>query len=215
MSGLLAVGLIALMTVSVRSEGILDCLYQDDSLECGRKTADAALDKIELEATGRKSPPSFSEAIEETAGLFVEGVQTILGTDADPAERQVDTGNREARLKLFLKKKKKLVKFKKLMLKMIPFIMLMKAKISLMLQMISTHFQSKFFIIGIISILINGARLFLELKKNHNPGKVIYYSSAEHQHHYDHDDEGNWRRSVENVGFNPQEKAYSAHLPNY
>ncbi|XP_015110867.1 uncharacterized protein LOC107037061 [Diachasma alloeum] len=213
MARLLAAGLIALMTVSVRSEGIFDCLREDDSLECGRRTTDAALDKIELEVTGRKSPISFSRIVEESAGLFVDGVQAIFGAEDSDSEGQVDTGNRESRHKLFLKKKKK--KLTKLFKKMIPFLMLIKAKISLMLQMISTHFQFKFFIIGVLSIIINGVRLFLDLKKNHNPHKVIYYTNAEHQHHYEQDDEAYWRRSAENVDYNPQERAYGAYAPKH
>ncbi|XP_063985587.1 uncharacterized protein LOC135166854 [Diachasmimorpha longicaudata] len=210
MARLLAVGLLALMTVSVKSEGFFNCLRGNDSLKCGRKTIDTSLDETKLEGTERKIPISFSSIVEESANLFLDGVHTIFGVERrNSREDQIDTASRESRHKFFLKKKKK--KLSMLIKKMIPFLMLLKAKISLILQMISTHFQFKFFIIGVLSIIINGVRLFLDLKKSHNPHKIIHYTNAEHQHHYEQDDEAYWRRSAENVDYTPQERAYSAY----
>lgn len=85
----------------------------------------------------------------------------------------------------------------------------MKKKISLMLQLVSTHLQLKFFIIAIISLLMNATRFWLELKKN-QPAKVIYYEHAQHQHHYDHDEHGGWGRSSNET---PQEIVYHAYIP--
>lgn len=89
--------------------------------------------------------------------------------------------------------------------------MLLKAKLSLLLQIISTHMQVKFFVIAIISLLINATRFWLELKKSH-PSKVIYYEHAQHQHHYDHDDHdhGYWARSSNET---PMDLAYRAYVP--
>lgn len=89
--------------------------------------------------------------------------------------------------------------------------MLFKAKLSLLLQLISTHFQLKFFGIAIISLIINAIKFWLDLKKSH-PSKVIYYEHAQHQHHYDHDDydHGYWGRSTND---SPQDLAYAAHIP--
>lgn len=73
--------------------------------------------------------------------------------------------------------------------------MLFKAKISLLLQLISTHFQFKFFTIAIVSLIINIARFWLDLKKSHTPERVVYYEHAQHQHHYEPEDEhGYWKR---------------------
>lgn len=94
--------------------------------------------------------------------------------------------------------------------------MLLKAKISLMLQLISTHFQFKFFAIAVVSLIVNVVRLWVDLKKSHSPSKVIYYEHAQHQHHYepedDHGDHGYWKkRSLDNPIY--QEKAYSGWAP--
>ena len=99
-------------------------------------------------------------------------------------------------------------KFKKKHLqKILGLVMLLKAKLSLLLQLISTHFQFKFFIIAIISLILNAARFWIEIKK---PSKVIYYEHAQHQHHYDHDDHGYWGRSSNET---PHELAYRSYAP--
>ena len=113
----------------------------------------------------------------------------------------------EARKKKFGKKKKKHLQ------KLIMIGMLLKSKIGLLLQLLSTHFQVKFFVIAIISLLINAARFWIDLKKSHRPAKVIYYEHAQHQHHYDHDDDhGIWGRSSDEA---PQELAYGAYAPEH
>jgi hypothetical protein len=113
----------------------------------------------------------------------------------------------ESRKKKFGKKKKKHVQ------KLLLIAMLLKSKISLLLQLLSTHFQVKFFVIAILSLLMNAARFWLDLKKSHRPSKVIYYEHAQHQHHYDHDDDhGIWGRSSDEA---PQELAYSAYIPEH
>lgn len=86
--------------------------------------------------------------------------------------------------------------------------MLMKAKIGLLLQLISTHFQLKFFVIAVISLILNAVRFWIEIKKN-QPSKVIYYEHAQHQHHYDHEDH-DWGRSSNET---PQGLAYRAYVP--
>lgn len=107
----------------------------------------------------------------------------------------------EGRRKKFGKKKKQLQR-------LLGLVMLFKAKLSLLLQLISTHLQVKFFVIAVISLLINVAKFWLDLKKP--PGKVIYYEHAQHQHHYDHDDyeHGHWGRSSND---SPHDLAYSAY----
>lgn len=91
--------------------------------------------------------------------------------------------------------------------------MLFKAKLSLLLQLVSTHLQLKFFGIAILGLLINAARFWLDLKNAH-PAKVVYYEHAQHQHHYDHDEHehGAWGRSSND---NPQDLAYSGHAPQH
>jgi len=103
------------------------------------------------------------------------------------------------------KKKKKYIQ------KFMGVAMMIKAKLSLLLQLISTHMQFKFFAIAIISLILNATRFWLEIKRN-QPSKVIYYEHAQHQHHYDHDDHdhGYWGRSSNET---PQDIAYHAHAP--
>lgn len=118
------------------------------------------------------------------------------------------------RIYIFLeeaRRKKRGKKKKKYMQKLLGLAMLMKAKIGLLLQLISTHFQLKFFVIAVISLILNAVRFWIEVKKN-QPSKVIYYEHAQHQHHYDHDehDHGYWGRSSNET---PQELAYRAYVP--
>ncbi|XP_047513476.1 uncharacterized protein LOC125055193 [Pieris napi] len=94
------------------------------------------------------------------------------------------------------KKKKK----KKAILKLLLLGAVLKAKIGTLLQILSFKLQVKFFIIALIGLGINLARFWVELKKKHQePQKVIYYEHAQHQHHYDHEEEpgwGPWSRSI-------------------
>lgn len=96
------------------------------------------------------------------------------------------------------KKKKKL----KNLVKLLILGAVLKAKITLLLQLFSAALQVKFFLIALASLLINKIRLWYDLKKGHQPQKVIYYEHAQHQHHYDHlDDEHSagsiWGRAYE------------------
>ncbi|XP_013135953.1 PREDICTED: uncharacterized protein LOC106101319 [Papilio polytes] len=95
------------------------------------------------------------------------------------------------------KKKKK----KKAILKLLILGAVLKAKIGTLLQILSFKLQVKFFIIALIGLAINLARFWVELKnKHHQPQKVIYYEHAQHQHHYEHEEEpgwGPWARNIE------------------
>ncbi|KAG6444315.1 hypothetical protein O3G_MSEX003372 [Manduca sexta] len=98
------------------------------------------------------------------------------------------------------KKKKK----KKAILKLLILGAVLKAKIGTLLQILSFKLQVKFFIIALLGLAVNLARLWIDIKNKHNqqPQKVIYYEHAQHQHHYDHEDEhehgwGPWSRSME------------------
>ncbi|XP_038217789.1 uncharacterized protein LOC119836502 isoform X1 [Zerene cesonia] len=94
------------------------------------------------------------------------------------------------------KKKKK----KKAILKLLLLGAVLKAKIGTLLQILSFKLQVKFFIIALIGLAINLARFWVELKHKHQqPQKVIYYEHAQHQHHYEHEEEpgwGPWSRSI-------------------
>ncbi|KAL4710364.1 hypothetical protein ACJJTC_003761, partial [Scirpophaga incertulas] len=96
------------------------------------------------------------------------------------------------------KKKKK----KKAILKLLILGAVLKAKIGTLLQILSFKLQVKFFIIALIGLGINLARLWIDLKNKHShqPQKVIYYEHAQHQHHYDHEEDaghgwGPWSRA--------------------
>lgn len=92
--------------------------------------------------------------------------------------------------------------------------MVLKSKISLLFQLMSAHFQIKFFIIAVLGLIISAVRLWFDIKRVFQPNRVVYYEHAQHQHHYDHDDHddhGYWARSSnEAAGHN---LAYSAHAP--
>lgn len=45
--------------------------------------------------------------------------------------------------------------------------------------------QIKFFLVALAGLILNAARFYLDLKRGHQPQKVIYYEHAQHQHHYE------------------------------
>ncbi|CAL1686894.1 unnamed protein product [Lasius platythorax] len=189
-------------------DGILDCMFASNAGSCLRSRLDRDLDQIELEVTGKKSEPPMSTVVAQAGNIIAEVVDDLQETGAEGIIEDDDAQDdnvEEARKKKFGKKKKKHLQ------KLLALAMLIKAKIGLLLQLISTHFQLKFFVIAIISLILNAARFWIEIKKNH-PSKVIYYEHAQHQHHYDHDDHdhGYWGRSSNET---PQELAYHAYVP--
>lgn len=48
----------------------------------------------------------------------------------------------------------------------------LKAKIELLLKIVATHLQIKFFVVAVIGLLINIARFWVDLKRSHQPQKV-------------------------------------------
>uniref|UniRef100_A0A1A9WLG8 Uncharacterized protein n=1 Tax=Glossina brevipalpis TaxID=37001 RepID=A0A1A9WLG8_9MUSC len=79
------------------------------------------------------------------------------------------------------KKKKK----KKALIKLMLLGTFLKAKIELLLKILSAHLQIKFFGIALIGLLINVARFWIDVKRGGGPQKVVYVEHAHHQHHYD------------------------------
>ncbi|XP_043279751.1 uncharacterized protein [Venturia canescens] len=200
-------------TTDNQERGILDCFFESESLTCAKNRADTQLDAIEQRITGRSDPVPFSRVFEDAGAILVDGTRSLLGetdestTELDDEEEDKEEGRSSLRQprKKFGKKKKKMLA------KLLSFVMLIKAKIGLLLQLISTHFQLKFFALAILSLVVNVARFWIDIKKDHHPSKVVYYEHAQHQHHYDHEDDhgGYWGRSdLENPA---QELAYNAH----
>ncbi|CAO1318986.1 unnamed protein product [Diamesa hyperborea] len=98
-----------------------------------------------------------------------------------------------------LRKGKKGKKHKKGIMKIVLIGAVMKAKLEMLLKVLSFHLQLKFFAVALVGLVINLARFWIELKKSH-PQKVVYVEHAQHQHHYDEHDEGyggHWKRSAQ------------------
>lgn len=66
-------------------------------------------------------------------------------------------------------KKKK----KKALMKILLIGAVLKAKIELLLKVIATHLQIKFFVVALIGLMINIARFWVDLKRGHQPQKVF------------------------------------------
>lgn len=119
------------------------------------------------------------------------------------------------------KKKKK----KKFIIKLLILGIVLFFKITLLLKVLAAHLQIKFLLIAAAGLIINAARFYIELKKGHNPQKVIYYEHAQHQHHYENDEEewgggggggGYWARNYdkdEKDADSAQGMAYKAQRP--
>lgn len=89
------------------------------------------------------------------------------------------------------RKKEKKKKIKKL-ISVIKFLVLggaLKAVIGTLLKLFHAHLQVKFLLIALAGLLLNAARFWIDLKKGHSPQKVIYYEHAQHQHHYEGEDD--------------------------
>lgn len=115
------------------------------------------------------------------------------------------------------KKKKK----KKAIIKLLLIGAVIATKIKLLLKVLAAHLQIKFLMIALASLLLNAIRFYVDLKKGHQPQKVIYYEHAQHQHHYDGGDEdwhsGGWSRSYEdenNKVKTGQDVAYAGQKPS-
>lgn len=58
----------------------------------------------------------------------------------------------------------------------------LKAKIELLLKIIATHLQIKFFVVAVIGLIVNIARFWVDLKRGQAPQKVcINYNSSPHK----------------------------------
>ncbi|XP_012230619.1 uncharacterized protein [Linepithema humile] len=186
---------------------ILECMFEDNVGSCFRTRLARDLDRIELDVTGKQSDPPISVVVERAGSVIADFVDDLQEADAEEIIEENEAQNdnaEEARKKKFGKKQKKHLA------KLLGLAMLIKSKISLLLQLISTHFQLKFFVIAVISLILNAVRFWIEVKKSH-PAKVIYYEHAQHQHHYDHDDHDHyWGRSSNET---PHELAYRAYVP--
>ncbi|XP_038217790.1 uncharacterized protein LOC119836502 isoform X2 [Zerene cesonia] len=205
---------------------ILDCFGEQDAWVCAKEKAgiifdgwDKEVDKqrrmwreeadAEVRSSGRsleEMPSVLGKEIEEGLGslsdLVQNGVARALttkkpeGSKKTPPKLQMAEKSPEILLKQRGKKKKK----KKAILKLLLLGAVLKAKIGTLLQILSFKLQVKFFIIALIGLAINLARFWVELKHKHQqPQKVIYYEHAQHQHHYEHEEEpgwGPWSRSI-------------------
>lgn len=69
------------------------------------------------------------------------------------------------------KKKKRRALMKLLMIGAV-----LKAKIELLLKIIATHLQIKFFVVAVIGLIINIARFWVDVKRSQTPQKVCIFS---------------------------------------
>ncbi|XP_062542188.1 uncharacterized protein LOC134210176 isoform X7 [Armigeres subalbatus] len=139
-----------------------------------------------------------------------DGLSTISDFVSDGVDSYADTGKtgksaEEGQPKKHLhhilhKLGKRKGKKKKTFMKLFILGAALKGKIELLLKILSFHLQLKFFAIAAIGLLINIARFWIDLKKQPHPQKVIYYEHAQHQHHYDDHNDGDyggyWKRSL-------------------
>ncbi|XP_066596228.1 uncharacterized protein [Prorops nasuta] len=202
---ILAVGLL-LQGVSAEvaedETSLMDCLFANNAGSCLRKKLARSIDDLEEKVTGKKTEMPISVVLEEAG----EAVAQVLRDETveEPEDERENRALGEARGK---KKKYK----KRGLHKLFAVAMLMKAKLSLFLQLISTHLQVKFFMIALLNLAINVARFWIDLKKSPPPSKVVYYEHAQHQHHYDHEDDHHWGRSSDVQ--QPDDIAYSSYAP--
>ncbi|EAT38969.1 AAEL009186-PA [Aedes aegypti] len=153
----------------------------------------------------KQSPSSLMLQIEEgldTISEFVsDGVDSYVSTGK--TSKSAEEGQPKKHLHHILHKLgKRKGKKKKTYMKLFILGAALKGKIELLLKILSFKLQLKFFAVAVIGLLINIARFWIDLKRQPQPQKVIYYEHAQHQHHYDdHGDDygGYWKRSLHGV----------------
>ncbi|XP_078035266.1 uncharacterized protein LOC144469173 [Augochlora pura] len=186
------------------NDSAFDCVFQENTVDCLRTRLARDLDQTEIQMTGKLSEPPLSAVMEQTGNFVAEVVDSIQNPEEEELEGQAGE-QVEGRKKKFGKKKQKQLQ------KLLALAMVLKAKLSLIFQIIGTHFQWKAVTFSFLTLVINLVKFWMDLK-NKQPPKVIYYEHAQHQHHYEHDDHdhGYWGRSSND---SPQDLAYSAHVP--
>ncbi|XP_048511131.1 uncharacterized protein LOC125500938 [Athalia rosae] len=189
----------------------LACFFEENAIDCAVKRIDEQLDAVQKSGQNDPREPPMTLVIQETKDVVAQGVDAVgellgsgEGDREDIEEEKDDDTNGESRKKKLGKKKKKALQ------KILMVAMVLKAKLSLLLQLLSTHLQIKFFAIATISLLLNIVKFWIDIKKGGHPQKVIYYEHAQHQHHYEPEIEehpGYWGRSSDDA----QELAYGAY----
>ncbi|XP_011503476.1 PREDICTED: uncharacterized protein LOC105366657 isoform X2 [Ceratosolen solmsi marchali] len=132
--------------------GILNCLFKSNYVTCMKKRMAWEIDRIEMQITGRASQIPMSKIIEESGSLLANGMHTIFRPKKDDIKTLKTYKNANSEIE---SRKKKLGKKKKKHLqKLLLIVMLLKSKISLLLQLLSTHFQISRKVIDLLKLFI-------------------------------------------------------------
>ncbi|KAI4467662.1 hypothetical protein MML48_2g00000992 [Holotrichia oblita] len=162
------------------------------------------------------------------SGLFRDGKEDdgdeeeddLLDDEEEDNEDDEKTKDKKGKLRNIQEARGKKKKKKKAIIKLLLIGAVIATKIKLLLKVLAAHLQIKFLMIALASLLLNAIRFYVDLKKGHQPQKVIYYEHAQHQHHYDGGDEdwhSGWSRSYEdenNKVKTGQDVAYAGQKPS-
>ncbi|XP_049295241.1 uncharacterized protein LOC125770074 isoform X1 [Anopheles funestus] len=136
-------------------------------------------------------------------GEMVEGRRIVAPPKTIPSTAAVRFDDDDDDVGELRRRRKGKHKKKKTFMKLFILGAALKAKIELLLKILSFKLQLKFFAVALIGLLINIARFWIDFKKQPSPQKVIYYEHAQHQHHYDDHGDGDfggyWKRSLHGV----------------
>lgn len=130
------------------------------------------------------------------------------------------------------KHKKKKGKIHKLvtLIKLLSVAALFKMKIDAVLQLIQTKLKIKFFVLALISVILQVLKFWADWKKWKHAEPLVHYESSHHQHTYDHADDhggyddgghygGHWDRTdnkpmtYQRENVDPQKLAYRGQQP--
>lgn len=64
-------------------DGILECVFEDNTADCLRTRLARDLDQIEREVTGKKAEPTISAVVEQAGGVIAEVVDDLQNTGAE------------------------------------------------------------------------------------------------------------------------------------
>ncbi|XP_067004505.2 uncharacterized protein [Anabrus simplex] len=181
-------------------ENVLQCVFQPNLAECLEQRSVRALQGFVETAEKTELSPDDKELADELSVVLdplvpeEEEEEETRTSSRDAGEEEGEDKSKDVLEEGRGKKKKK----KRAVMKLVMVMMLLKNKIGLLFSAFGTLLQIKFFGIAVLNLLFTLFRLYLDLTRNKQPQKVIYYEHAQHQHHYEHehhyDDEnkGSW-----------------------
>ncbi|KAL3287692.1 hypothetical protein HHI36_002159, partial [Cryptolaemus montrouzieri] len=127
----------------------------------------------------------FRDGKDEEEEDETEKTETESGEEDEENEEEDETNLKSRKIETRGKKKKKKIHALIAKIKLLIAAAVLAVKLIILLKIFAAHLQVKFLFIAFAGLVLNAIRFYLDIKKKHNPQKVIYYEHANHNHHYE------------------------------